>query len=105
MNKALKEPNDLSSLIIEARGQKVIIDSHLAAIYGISTKFLNRAVKRNPRRFPPDFVFQLSPEEAAGLRFHFGTSKRIRGGRRYLPYAFTEHGAIMAANVLNSPRA
>jgi hypothetical protein len=96
---------DIDTLIVEVRGQKVILDADLARIYGLATKFLNRAVKRNPGRFPPDFVFQLSAEEAADLRFHFGTSKSLRGGRRYLPYAFTEHGAIMAANVLNSPRA
>ncbi|HRZ46488.1 MAG TPA: ORF6N domain-containing protein [Candidatus Paceibacterota bacterium] len=98
-------PAEIDALIIEVRGQKAILDADLARIYGTATKFLNRAVKRNPGRFPPDFVFQLSAEEAADLRFHFGTSKSLRGGRRYLPYAFTEHGAIMAANVLNSPRA
>src|SRR5438093_299510 len=95
-------PPDIDSLITEVRGQKVILDSDLASIYGVATKFLNRAVKRNAGRFPSDFVFQLSTEEAKDLRFHFGTSKSTRGGRRYLPFAFTEHGAIMAANVLNS---
>jgi hypothetical protein len=98
-------PGVIESLILEVRTQKVMLDADLARIYGLPTKFLNRAVKRNPRRFPADFVFQLSAEEAAGLRFHSGTSKPQRGGRRYLPYVFTEHGAIMAANVLNSPRA
>jgi hypothetical protein len=98
-------PVEIDTLIIEVRGQKAILDADLARNYGTPTKFLNRAVKRNSGRFPPDFVFQLSAEEAADLRFHFGTSKSLRGGRRYLPYAFTEHGAIMAANVLNSPRA
>jgi hypothetical protein len=77
-------PAEIDTLIIEVRGQKAILDADLARIYGIPTKFLNRAVKRNPGRFPPDFVFQLSAEEAADLRFHFGTSKSLRGGRRYL---------------------
>jgi ORF6N domain-containing protein len=98
-------PADIDALIVEARGQKVILDADLARVYGTPTKFLNRAVKRNSSRFPVDFVFQLSAQEAAALRFHFGTSKAMKGGRRYLPYAFTEHGAIMAANVLHSPRA
>lgn len=107
MNKNYLQPvsRNIDGLIIEVRGQKAIVDSDLARIYGLPTKFLNRAVKRNPGRFPSDFVFQLSSQEAADLKFQFGTSKGSRGGRRYLPYAFTEHGAIMAANVLNSPRA
>lgn len=72
----------------------------------METKALNRAVKRNADRFPPDFVFQLSRTEATSLRCQFGTLKTGRGQhRKYLPYAFTEHGAIMAANVLNSPQA
>jgi predicted amino acid-binding ACT domain protein len=96
---------DIDSLIIEVRGQKVILDAGLAAIYGVPTKALNRAVKRNLRRFPPDFVFQLTPEEAANLRYHFGTSSGAWGGRRSPPYAFSEHGAIMAANILNTSRA
>jgi hypothetical protein len=86
---------DVRPLTHSIRDQRVILDTDLARIYGTPTKFLNRAVKRNSGRFPPDFVFQLSAEEAADLRFHFGTSKSLRGGRRYLPYAFTEHGAIM----------
>jgi hypothetical protein len=95
----------IESLILEVRGQKVILDADLACIYGTVTKFLNRAVKRNARRFPSDFRFRLTPDETAHLRFHFGTSSRTHGGRRYPPYVFTEHGAIMTANVLNSPRA
>ena len=86
-------------------GQKVMLDSDLAALYGISTKRLNEQVKRNRRRFPADFAFQLSKNEAEFLRSQFATSKSHRGGRRYLPYAFTEHGAIMLASVLNTPRA
>ena len=90
--------------IILVRGEKVMLDSELAEIYGVETKALNRAVKRNASRFPVDFMFQLTAEEAANLRCQIGTSSSY-GGRRYLPYAFTEHGALMLANVLNSERA
>ncbi len=95
------------------RGQKVMLDADLAELYGVETKALNRAVRRNLSRFPEDFMFQLTQEEFEGLRFNFGTSnlrskigtskKERRGGRRYRPYAFTEHGAVMLASVLNSP--
>jgi len=74
----------------------------MAKIYGVSTKVLNQAVKRNADRFPADFVVRLTRNEWEGLRSQIVTSKQIRGGRRYTPYAFTEHGAVMAANVLNS---
>ena len=88
------------------RGEKVMLDYDLAALYGVPTKSLNLAVKRNTERFPSDFMFQLNEEEHNCLRSQFAASKRDgRGGRRYVPYAFTEHGAIMAAAVLNSPRA
>src|SRR6266403_1194194 len=87
------------------RGQKVMLDTDLAELYRVPTKSLNLAVKRNPDRFPEDFMFQLTDDEAAGLRFHFETSKRGRGGRRYLPYAFTEQGVAMLSSVLRSPRA
>ena len=87
------------------RGQKVMLDSDLAAIYGVETKMLNRAVKRNLDRFPTDFMFLLTDEETKSLRFQIGTSNKSRGGRRYLPYVFTEHGAVMLASVLNSPTA
>jgi phage regulator Rha-like protein len=98
--------NELSRLIHEIRGQRVMLDSDLAAIYGVETKALIRAVKRNADRFPKDFVFQLTRQESEVLRYQFGTLKTGRGQhRKYLPYAFTEHGAIMAANVLNSRRA
>jgi hypothetical protein len=73
----------------------------LAQIYGVSTKHLNQQLRRNRDRFPADFAFQLAPEEVANLRSQFVTSNR-RGGRRYLPWAFTEHGAIMLASVLSS---
>jgi len=76
-----------------------------AELYGVSTKRLKQQVKRNARRFPNDFVMQLSAEEAANLRSQFVTSSSSHGGQRYRPYAFTEHGAIMAASVLNSERA
>lgn len=93
--------------IVVVRSQKVLLDSDLAALYGVETKRFNEAVKRNLARFPADFMFQLSAEEFAALRSQFATSNAPagRGGRRYLPRAFTEHGAIMAASVLNSPRA
>ncbi len=97
----------IESRILEIRRQKVMIDSDLAELYGVSTKRLNEQVRRNIGRFPEDFMFQLSPEEFDSLRSQFATSKHEsgRGGRRHLPFAFTEHGAIMAASVLNSPRA
>ena len=85
------------------RGQKVILDNDLARIYGAQTRTLVQAVKRNIARFPKDFMFQLSSDEYKDLRSQIVISKR--GGRRYLPYAFTEHGAVMAATVLNSERA
>ncbi len=104
--RALLVPADpITSRIRTLRGQRVILDSDLAAIYGVLTKELNRAVKRNVKRFPEDFVFQLTPKETESLRCQSGTSNAGRGGRRFRPYAFTEHGAIMAANVLNSTQA
>jgi hypothetical protein len=87
------------------RGQKVMIDSDLADLYRVETKLLNRAVQRNLGRFPEDFMFQLTAEEGECLRCQFGTSKNGRGGRRYLPYAFTEHGVVMLSSALNSERA
>ena len=87
------------------RGQKVMLDADLAELYGVPTKSLNLAVKRNAERFPKDFMFQLTDDEAAGLRFHFETSKSGRGGRRYRPYAFTEQGVAMLSSVLRSARA
>jgi phage regulator Rha-like protein len=96
----------IDNLIREIRGLRVMLDSDLAALYGVEVKALNRAVKRNRDRFPRDFVFQLTGQESEVLRYQFGTLKTGRGGhRKYLPWAFTEHGAIMAANVLNSRRA
>ena len=88
--------------ILLIRGQKVMLDTDLAELYGVPTKSLNLAVKRNAERFPEDFMFQLTGDEAAGLRFHFETSKSGRGGRRYRPYAFTEQGVAMLSSVLRS---
>ena len=88
------------------RGQRVVLDTDLAAFYGETTKRFNQQVNRNRERFPEDFMFQLSDEEYASLRLQFATLKTGRGQhRKYLPYVFTEHGAIMAATLLNSPRA
>ena len=95
----------VEEIIQTIRGQKVILDSDLADIYGTETKILNKAVNRNRGRFPADFAFRLSQQEFAALRFQIGTSNMGRGGRRYAPYAFTEHGAIMAANVLRTKQA
>lgn len=94
----------IENSILLVRGQKVMLDQDLALLYGVETKTLNRAVKRNIDRFPPDFMFQLSPEEFKHLRRQFGTSSEW-GGRRYPPYAFTEQGVAMLSGVLNSPRA
>jgi len=90
--------------ILIVRGQRVILDPDLAALYGVTVKRLNEQVKRNAARFPEDFMFRLTSEETEILRSQFATS-RSHGGRRHLPHAFTEHGAIMAASVLNSRKA
>lgn len=86
-----------------ARGHKVMLDADLAELYGVETSALNRAVKRNIERFPESFMLQLTPDEA--LRCRIGISNIGRGGRRFLPYAFTEHGVAMLSSVLNSQRA
>jgi ORF6N domain len=97
----------ISQSILILRGQRVSRDSDLGALCGVSTKRFNEQVKRNLARFPADFAFQLSDDEAESLRSRFATLKTGGRGqhRKYLPYAFTEHGAIMAATILNSPRA
>ncbi len=87
------------------RNQKVMLDFHLAELYGAETKILNKAVARNLDRFPEDFMFQLNKSEWDSLRFQIGTSKKGRGGRRFLPYAFTEQGVAMLSSVLRSKRA
>jgi len=97
---------DIVSRIFFIRGQKVMLDADLAELYGVETSNLNKAVKRNPDRFPEDFMYQLTKEEADSLRFQIGMSKASgRGGRRYLPHAFTEQGVAMLSSVLNSKRA
>jgi phage regulator Rha-like protein len=95
----------IARTIVILRGQKVLLDADLALLYGVPTKRLNEQVRRNANRFPADFMFQLTDHEVIALRSQIATSKPRRGGRRYLPYAFTEHGAIMAATILNTPRA
>jgi hypothetical protein len=104
-----KRPSHLTiaveSRILILRRQKVILDSYLAELYGVPVRQLNQQVKRNRERFPSDFMFQLTAKEEDALRSQIVISKKGRGGRRYPPYAFTEHGAIMAATVLNSKQA
>ena len=100
--------NDLvqiQNLIYVIRGQRVMLDSDLAQLYGVLTKNLNKAVKRNIERFPQDFMFQLTKEEYQNLRFQNGTSKFTHGGRRFMPYAFTEQGVAMLSSVLESKQA
>jgi len=96
-------PQQIERSILLLRGHKVMLDFDLAALYAVQTKALNKAVKRNVSRFPEDFMFELSEEEFADLRFQFGTSRW--GGRRYRPYAFTEQGVAMLSSVLRSERA
>jgi ORF6N domain len=91
--------------ILTMRDQRVMLDAELAALYGVETKVLVQAIKRNIERFPADFMFQLDAVEFAALRSQFVTSHVGRGGRRYAPYAFTEQDVAMLSSVLNSPRA
>ena len=100
---ALMGPDEIAASIIYLRGQKVMLDADLARLYGIETKVLTRAVRRNAVRFPPDFMFQLTNQELVLLRRQIGTSSW--GGRRHLPYAFTEQGVAMLSSVLRSERA
>ena len=97
----------IEQLIVTIRGQRVILAGDLARIYGVVTRVLNQAIKRNPAKFPADFVFQITRNEVQEMRRLRSQTVILRPGQhlKYLPYAFTEHGAIMAANVLNSPRA
>ena len=94
----------IEKIILTVRGQRVMMDADLATLYGVTTKALNQAVKRNLARFPSDFMFQLTDEEVAALRSQTVTSKR-RGGRQYRPYVFTEQGVAMLSSVLRSERA
>jgi hypothetical protein len=104
-DKLLVPAERIEHAILVLRGQKVMLDSELAALYEVPVKALNQAVKRNLDRFPEDFMFQLSQEEATSLRSQSVTSKAGRGGRRTEPYAFTEQGVAMLSSVLHSPRA
>jgi hypothetical protein len=103
MNKEIIPIKRIARAIFMFRDQRVMLDSDLAALYGVPTGHLNRAVKRNARRFPPDFMFQLKSEELANLKCQFGISSW--GGRRGHPYAFTEQGVAMLSSILNSARA
>jgi len=99
-------PHVIEEKILLLRGRKVMLDSDLAKLYGVETFNLNKAVKRNIDRFPGDFMFQLTKEETSALTFQFGISNQAgRGGRRYLPFVFTEQGVAMLSSVLNSKRA
>ena len=99
-------PEDiLLNKIYEIRGHKVMLDSDLAELYGVETRTLNQAIKRNIERFPEDFMFQLTKEEWSSLISQIVTSKKGRGGTRKLPFAFTEHGVLMLSSVLNSQQA
>jgi hypothetical protein len=95
----------IQNSIFLIRGQKVMLSTDLAELYGVSEKVLNQAVKRNADRFPVDFMFPLTRQEVANLRSQIVTSSLTHGGRRYLPYAFTEQGVAMLSSVLHSPRA
>src|SRR5438445_3451804 len=106
MNKQHLVPVErIEHAIVLIRGQKVMLDRDLATLYGVETKNLNKAVRRNFDRFPSDFMFQLTAEEAQNLRFQIGTSSSGYGGRRYLPCAFTEQGVAMLSSVLRSKQA
>jgi len=101
-NKSSIVPKEIKNLIYTIRGKQVMLDSDLAALYQVETKNLNKAIKRNIERFPASFCFQLTEEEVENLRFQFGTSSLNYGGRRYLPYVFTEQGVAMASAILRS---
>jgi hypothetical protein len=110
MPRVAPRPENLSSLIHVIRGEKVLLDADLAALYGVEARALNQAVARNRSRFPSDFMFQLSHEEYEGFRSYASLRSQIviskgRGGRRYRPYAFTEQGIAMLSSVLRSPGA
>ena len=104
-NASVALPAAVESRILLIRGQKVMVDSHLAELYGVPTKRLNEQARRNRKRFPADFMFALTATEAAGLRSQIATSKNERGGRRYAPLVFTEQGVAMLSSVLHSERA
>jgi hypothetical protein len=97
--------NIIEKMIYVIREQKVMLDSDLAELYGVETRVLNQSVQRNPARFPKDFMFQLTEEEHDSLRSQFVISKKGKGGRRYMPYVFTENDVAMLSSVLNSEKA
>lgn len=97
--------DQIQDMIYVIRGQRVMLDSDLAKLYGVETKYLNKQVKRNIDRFPEDFMFQLTEEEYKSLRCQIGTSKEGKGGRRYQPLVFTENGVAMLSGILNSKQA
>jgi len=101
---SLIQPEQIEQVILRIRGQRVLLDRDLAALYGVTTGNLNKAVQRNAERFPPDFMFQLTADEAKALRFHFGSLKRGLHFK-YLPRVFTQEGVAMLSSVLRSPRA
>ncbi len=103
-DRSLVRTEHIDSAILAIRGHRVMLDVDLAKLYGVETKALIRAVRRNAERFPADFMFQMSEEEFTNLRYQFGTSSSW-GGRRYRPYAFTEHGVAMLSSVLRSATA
>jgi hypothetical protein len=111
MTRSALVPRPIEERIVFVRGEKVLLDRDLAELYGVETKVFNQAVKRNSDRFPEDFMFQLTADEVDNLRFQIGTSSSgaapasSHGGRRYLPYVFTEEGVAMLSSVLNSKRA
>ena len=99
-------PGEIARAILVLRGHRVLLDAELAALYGVTTKRLNEQVKRNAARFPADFIFRLTPTETVALnRSQNATGSQKHRDPRFAPYAFTEHGAIMAATILSSPRA
>jgi hypothetical protein len=101
----LVKPDGIQSMIYLVRGQKVMLDADLAQLYGVKTKVLNQAIRRNMARFPEDFMFELTEDEASSLRSQIVTSSSSYGGRRYLPLVFTEQGVAMLSSVLKSDRA
>jgi hypothetical protein len=103
MTKSAQPPAEIAATIRVVRGQRVLLDVDLALVYGVTTKRLNEQVRRNAKRFPADFLIRLTKQDLTSLRSQIATSSW--GGRRYSPLAFTEHGAIMAATILDSPRA
>ncbi len=105
VKQAIIPAESIEQSIFLIRGERVMLDAGLAGLYGVTTKRLNEQVKRNKHRFPEDFMFQLTLQETRSLRSQIATTNPGRGGSRTRPFAFTEHGAIMVASVLNSPRA